>query len=463
MARRKTAEVEDLPPEDEPKRTRRKVVEAKHTVTYAAPEIVDVPVDAEEDLPFDDDLIEEVEERERPKRRQRNEREELRKRLSTGGVTPTSQLKLSIERYVHSESLDSGTLAEKAFCTKYACNEAHVTGEDYLDVARTYGAGRYWFTLRLNNKIVTQWERRIDAAPNMAGQIVQNAIPGDPTSPQVIVMPSQAPAQPVGQIDPMKQLKELLQMQKLMRDALGPEQVPPPKENAAESFMNHPKVIDTMVDTIVTVAKKAAGLKGENSGGDNGWTDVAMEVVKSGQVKDLAEVAAVAIQTLLGGILGGQNGQAAMGAPMHTAVGQNQNSGSQSAFNDSPIQIQAGPQASPQNLPSVQTNQQPTNEHAINPAQTPEDQALALVIDHCRRRLPARLAYDRLMAFADAINEQAPQYSIDFYISTFAQMEVEDALAFVKEQPGGAEVEAMAHSREWTKELQALIQNAEEE
>jgi len=67
------------------------------------------------------------------------------------------------------------------------------------------------------------------------------------------------------------------------------------------------------------------------------------------------------------------------------------------------------------------------------------------------------------MAYADAINEQAPQYSIDDFIMTFARdMTAEDALEFVKTQPGRAEIEALPHAREWTKEFQSLVQKGME-
>src|SRR5262249_4374946 len=96
------------------------------------------------------------------------------------------------------------------------------------------------------------------------------------------------------------------------------------------------------------------------------------------------------------------------------------------------------------------------------PAITPEEQALARMIENCQRRVPVQIAFDQLMAYADLLNEQAPQYSIDGYISMFSAMPIDQALEFVKSQPNGESVVALPHCREWTQSLQQFIKDSQE-
>ena len=473
MPRRKAVEPdESLQPEiEQPHKGRKKLVEAEHTIKYSAP----VPVTVEDEPPIDDDddLLFDGEDDQRQRRKQKTikqERESIKKLLAKNQITPASDLRLTIERYLHGDvSEDSGVQAEKEYCTKYSCTQDHLINEDYIEVARKYGTGRYWFTLRHKSQIVSQWEKRISGvAP--AQPIIQTIPNPDPTQPAQIVyqMPS-APttsAQPIGQIEPMKQLKELLQMQKLMREAVGGPDVQAPaarEETVTEQLLNHPKIFDTLVDTMATMAKKAAGVKHENNGDDSGgWVAVAMEIVKTNQVKDLAGVVQVAIQTALGGIIGGNNGQAQMVSPQFSA--DRQTTGQHSSPETGPQTLAGNQQISATSPAGLPSSNQPgqTDQASYQQTLAPEDQALQLVIDHCKRRLPPRIAFGRLMAYADAINEQAPQYSIDDYIAIFAGMTTEDALAFVKTLPGGAEIEALPHAREWTKEFQGLVQEGME-
>src|SRR6266508_3323764 len=76
MPRRKAAEVELLPPEDDqPSRGRKKLVEAEHTIKYSAPVPVTVEDDPAEDNTEEDfDLIEE----EKAKRRKKTARSSLK-------------------------------------------------------------------------------------------------------------------------------------------------------------------------------------------------------------------------------------------------------------------------------------------------------------------------------------------------------------------------------------------------
>jgi len=227
MPRRKAAEVELLPPEDDqPSRGRKKLVEAEHTIKYSAP----VPVTVEDDLAEDNteedfDLIEE-EKAKRRKKTARDEREDLRREMDKLGVASASRLKLSIDKYRHSDSDDSGTLAEKDFCTKDAITKEHILSDDYLAVARKYGPGRYWFTLRMDNKIIRQWERKVNAAVTPSGPVIQSVNPNDPNSPQVIFQSTSDSQQAMPSLKEVwkaqrEALKEQLEMAKLMREAYG--------------------------------------------------------------------------------------------------------------------------------------------------------------------------------------------------------------------------------------------------
>lgn len=452
MPRKKTAET--------------KVVEAEHVIKYSAP--VSVPAEEIEqtedaEMIFDD----EAEIEDRPKRKPKNEREELRKKLQANGVTAASPLKLIIERYLHSDASDSGTMAEKEYCTKYATNEAHITNQDYLDVASKWGPGRYWFTLYLNSKIVTQWERRLGIASFPSPQFnVQPTVNGDASSPHVVVQMPNNSQQPVAVADPMKQLKEMLQMQKLMRDALGDmsqqQQQSQHNESPADAIFNHPKVIDTLVDTMVSVAKKAAGLRSGHSDGDT-WPsaikELGIEALKSGQAPEiLGALIRELVAPFKSAIMGGQNGTSQMASQAVSQISRPDHQWSQPGQDNQAQSQQEGAQGKDALRRSGLAG---TGEGVGNdpqPAITPEEQVLALALDHCARQIPPQIAAQRIVAIADAINEQAPGMSIDGYLLLFTQLEPKAALQMaIHLTPTAGDVVALPHAAQWTAELQALL------
>lgn len=380
MARRKSAEMELLPAEDEqPTRGKKKLVEAEHTIKYSAP----VPVTVEE--PEADELIEIEDFEEAPERKRnkpKNERAELRKRLTAQGVTASSQLKLSIERYLHSDSLDSGTMAEKAYCTKYGCNEAHITGEDYLDVARQFGPGRYWFTLRLNNIIVTQWERRLDATP---APMAQAAINGDPTSPQVIVMPGQ---QAVVQTDPFadldKTLKVVERLEK-MRQAFGltPAQNPEP----AKAQLSPEEQLATVLLTDPDVKKKAIrNLLGSN--GDNSETGT-LELLLS-HAGEIGKAIEGIVDRIFGNInqMRSDNGTSQMAPQAVPQIGRPDSQWPQPGQGD---QTQIQQEGAAREAEIRRNGLAGTGEGArgnLQPQVTPQDELLYFLIDACEANAP---------------------------------------------------------------------------
>lgn len=314
--------VEAPPPEIEKEEQQPQVVEVKHKTEWSELRPVD-EAPAEQDTLFEDEEITEA----KPRRKFSSERDELKKKLAKAAITPGSQLKLTIEKYLHSDAVDGqgGMFAETEHCTKYVCAEAHITSEDYLDVARRFGPGLYRFTLRLKNLIVTAWDKRISAGT--ISPIIGHANPADPNSPQVIVNMPEGAQQPVGIIDPMRQMRELAKTYKEMKSAFEPEgmQAAPaaaaptdPKIAALQLIADNPDVMERIGKGI------ASTVLGARSGDSDPWADVAMEAIKTGQA---AEIAATIIREIMSPFrsLGGNNGQAPMAAPPPAPVPHPQN------------------------------------------------------------------------------------------------------------------------------------------
>lgn len=460
MPRRKTTEVEVLPADEKPK-SRKKAVTAKHTVTYEAPEIVDVPIDEDEEIILEGDLDDEIEEK--PKRRpQKNERDELRKKLAQSNVTPASQLKLSIEKYLHSDTEGGGTWAEAEHCTKYACTEAHITGEDYLEVARKWGTGTYRFTLRMNNKIVTAWDKRISAGAAASTSVMQNAIPGDPTSPQVVVQMPNNPQQPAPPADPLVQLRNAFKIVKEFKADLGldvsqqsqPTPLPlDPKIAALQLFAESPDVMERVG---AGIAKIAMGNRGGHH--ESTWTDVAMEAIKSGQASEIVAAILREIMAPFRNVLGGNNGQETMAAT------QAQN----------PPQVQIGQRANDAGMANAGAQGQSAisqgNQDAgvAGSAASPEEQILtpllAFVVQQCANQTQPEIVANSVNNFLNQVAEQAPlQYpAVLAQVDLFGEMGTDAALEFVKQYPNGEQVAAMSHAKEWTEKLQKLIRESKE-
>jgi hypothetical protein len=85
-----------------------------------------------------------------------------------------------------------------------------------------------------------------------------------------------------------------------------------------------------------------------------------------------------------------------------------------------------------------------------------------MVMNDCARKIPPQVTFTNLMTFADAVNDQAPAYSIDGWIEFFAQMPVDEAIEVVKSLPNGEQVASLPHAKQWTTDLQTLIKNNQE-
>jgi hypothetical protein len=464
MRRKKLAEVEILPPEDDqlPK-GRKRLVEAEHTIKYSAPVPVTVEDDSTEDATEEDFDFTEEEKAKRRRKTPKDERDDFRRELDKLGVASVSRLKLSIDKYRHSDADDSGTLAEKDFCTKDPVTKEHILNEDYLATARKFGPGRYWFTLRMDNKIVRQWEQRINPVVTPTGPVVQQVNPNDPNSPQFIIQTNgdgqQAAMPSVRDIMRSQKdaLKEHLEMTKLMREAYGftPEQSQQPKseeEILASAILKQPDVIENVVGSVI----KRFGGKG---GDDEPWyAKIVEEAVKSGQA---AQVVKTAIDSLFFGFKslfpgGQQNGQAEM---VETAFQADRPTDSQRATDGRTVVAQEIPQGNPSLQP---TSGEANRESGMLPASqqqqvSPEQEALLQLMGNCQQRVPPQIAFDQLMKKADFFQD-TEGYSIDGYIKLLGSMPVDDALAFVKTYVQGEQVTSLEHTKDWLSELQKLIQ-----
>lgn len=453
MPRRKSA-VEVLPSEEinQPMR------EVKHKTEWVELRPVEEGAEDGERELFDDDVIEE-----KPKRRVNSERDELRKKLAKSNITPGSQLKLTIERYTHSDVVDSqgGMFAETEHCNKYVCAESHITSEDYLDVARKFGPGLYRFTLRMKNQIVTAWDKRISGGA--ATPVVQHVNPNDPTSPQFIVQMPEGAQQPVSVVDPLKQMREAAKFYKEMKQTFEPEGMQQQQQPKSEeevlttAILNRPEVVDNLVGSVM---KRIGGSSGKD---DEPWyADVVRDAVKSGQLVQVVQVAIDRIFNGVGNLFPGR---------------QNQNGQAQMAETQFPQGQQAGgpipdPTTRPQALESNQQGSEATTEFSSQsevPNQaghqqiTPEDQTLAIVLNNCSRKVPPQITADQVLKYADLLNDQAPQYSIDGYLEMFAKMPIETALDFVKTQPNGEQIANLEWAKDYTEQLQKLIRESLQE
>lgn len=297
--------VEILPP-DSTENQGPPVVEIKHKTEWSElrpiESVEDDKPDFEEldDLNLYDEGEGEGDSETTPTKKPLNDRQELKKKLQKANITPNSQLKLSVSRYVHSDAFDGagGHFAETEHCTKYVCTEEHITSEDYLDTARKFGPGLYRFTLRLRNTVAAAWDKRISAAAAAGG-------PASSTSEQAPTStPASNGAEPAGQMPSLKDymrgqreaLREQLEMAKLLRETFGQTPAPPtdPKVAYLQLIAENP---DVMSQIGAGLAKSALGVRGD----EDPWASVALELIKSGQA---AQILRAGIDGLFSGIGG---------------------------------------------------------------------------------------------------------------------------------------------------------------
>jgi hypothetical protein len=303
------------------------LVEVKHKTEWSEMRPID---EAPEEEP---EIIEEIEEEDFYKPRKPSERDEIRKKLAKAGMLAGSQLKLTIERYQHSDVVDGqgGTFGEREHCTKYVCTEEHVLSEDYMDVARRFGPGLYRLTLRHKNIVVTTWDKRVVGA---ATPVNKPNVLSDPNAPQIDIPTN--PTQPIAVIDPVDQLVKSAQAYQKLRKAFEPDAPNPATQVVAQAPID-PKIAALQLiaenpDVMEKIGKGIASTVLGNKATGNGdpWADVAMEAIKSGQAASIVRTAIDALFTGINGLFPpkGNNGQASITmAPQMPQMAQVQQSG----------------------------------------------------------------------------------------------------------------------------------------
>jgi hypothetical protein len=449
MPRKKNTAVEMISPDLKAKPTKEQIVTARHTVVYDAPEVVQVPAeDEDEDMP-------EAEAPEPEQQRQPSFRTKLRERFKQRGIGVDETLNLRIDRLpLFQQNGLAGVKTDKEFCGIVPCTEKFFDSDEYLiEIQRRYGPGEYWLTVRHKNIIISQWRERVGGFPVAPAAVVTE--PGQP--PQMVY--GQPP--PIQQSRTFKEeLRDMADMIKLVDGIRGPrEENPPPTQSQDPDAI----LISSLASNDKFMDKISHGLVGKLIGRNGGDDDpspwaVAMEVVKSGQA---AQIVKTVVDSFFNGVRGfipnggNQHGQAQMAqAPLqnHGPAQQNQSTG-QAA----PLSQVQGIETQPHGSASMVQANPPTN-----PQMTPADQALSVVIGDCARKIPPQVTFTNLMTFADAVNDQAPAYSIDGWITFFGNMAVDDAIDFVKTLPNGEQVISLPHARGWTEQLQKLIRESED-
>ena len=467
MARKKplTAEPE-LVPDDEVvdakpiKAPTRKVVESK-VITYEQ---------SADDLEDDEEIeSEEFEIKEKPKRKKpslKDERDKLRAELEKNGVTPASSLRVYISKYVNENDQQGGMFADVEDFGKYHITKEALLRGDHMDIARRFGPGRYFFKVYLENTLVKHFDGRIGASGQIGtinGQIGTNTsqhfVSPDPANPgQVIVqMPAQ---QQVNPVDPFAEFDKTLKMFERMQKVFGQVGHPPQAENP-QPQLSPEQQLATVLLTDPDVKKKAVkSLLGSN--GESGEANT-LELILTH-----AESIGKALEGVIAGLFNnvqsmrGSNGQPQMA---QTAF-QDRREGQGQTLNESghPDRqyLSEAQQESFQGIPASGHGNAMQGNESAQPV-SPEDQLLMLVLDQCKRRLPAKIAAQRCLALADMIEAQAPWMSLYPVIEMFISIEPDAAIAFIEQYSEQAkEIASLPHAKEWTAQLQAELKSTYE-
>lgn len=250
-----------------------------------------------------------------------------------------------------------------------------------------------------------------------------------------VAAPYPAPiAEPVSIPTPKEQLKEALELVKMIQGISGVN-VGNPAPAAAAPIDPELAVLQVLAKDETFSAKLSKGLLSKFFGDvkeePDPWADVAKEALRSGQAGELLKVAISSIGETIRGFFPQQT----VNAPAAAAQPQQ------------PLPTAPPPeQSSPQEL-------------------TPAEHLLSFVLEQCHRNAPREAVADQIFTFADQVNETDPLNSVDWYIRAFALMPPDDALAFVNQSvPGAERVTTQPHAKAWTTELQELLkQNYEGE
>lgn len=407
-----------------------KTVEALHTIKYSEPMIVPVAEPEEPEIVGDDDELEGDDTEERPK--QPSFRTKLKNKLDKAKIGGSDQLKLRIDRLPYYEvNGQTGLRAEKEFMAIINCMEDFILTDEYLaEAAKRFGPGTYWFTLRHRNTVVSSWHDRVGGPPVQspsATPVENGSSPPATFAPYPNVSTNPYPPRSVKQ-----ELREAVDMVKMIEDLRGgPQPEPQPAPQLSEEAQ-----LASLLLTDSDVKKKA--LK-KLLGSDGGETDYMALAIEHGPA--ILEAAGAMLTGVIQSTIEGIKVVRAQTAPP----------------NIPPRRRPPIPQAEPAAISrTAQTSESEPAEQ--QPAEVPpEDQLLALVIDHCVRRIPPTVAANRVMHFADEVNDKAPVLSVDGYLEMFVEAPPEMIIEYVKTLPNGEQIAALPHALPWTTELQQLL------
>jgi hypothetical protein len=451
MPRKKNIAAEMISPDPRAKPTKGQIVNARHTVVYEAPQVVEIPIDEHDEETAEVEFIEEQEQTQR----QPSFRTKIRDRFKARGIGVDEALNLRVDRMpLYEQNGLAGMKADREFCSIIPCMESFFEGDEYLkEIQRRHGPGEYWLIVRHKNSIVAQWRERIGGFP--VAPVVTTSENGQP---QIIY---QQPGQPPAPQPTVKDhLREIAETIKLVDSIRGPREenpAPQPAMDPEAVLLSSLATNDKFMDRI------GKGVIGKLVGGsvaddDPSWTSVAMKAIETGQATTIVQTIIREIVAPFRNTWSQPNGQAQMAqAPLQNHGAPSQNQGERPNANIHAIQ---GAETQPQGAADMAQAGPPTDGQQ---QPTPADHALMIVVNDCARRIPPQVTFTNLITFADEVNKQAPVYTIDGWIRFFADMPIDGALEFVKTLPNGPQVVALPHARAWTQELQKLFKENQTE
>ena len=436
MASRKKTEAELLPPETEDgvkveSKPIKKVVVSR-VETFEAPS-EDTLKENDEEFDYD------YEPRKKKKTTEKEERDKLRAELTKYGVTPASDLRYSLFRYVDPNSPIAGVQAETESCGRFQITKEGLLNGDHVEKARTFGPGRYFFLVYKSNQLVSSFDARIAQSVTPQAQPGMMSMP-DPTNPNVTIqMPAQAQQQ---YVDPLKQMRDSFKMMKEFREAMGIAEPQSQQPNPAPLTPEMQLASFALQDPDIK-KKVVRGLFGSN-GGESEKDLMGMLIEHAPSIiESVGRAAESFIEKWRQ-----PYGQAQMVTPSLQNHGQIPQSTLQGIG-----QISEGESQTGQPAGMVQTD----SAAAI----APEDALLAFVFDQCKRRVSVRIVANRILAQADWINQNAPIQSIDDFLIAFVEMPIDGALTFVENYSEvGKEVAALEWAKDWCAQLQAELKPA---
>lgn len=452
-SRKKQPEAELLPPEQDDgvrieTKPVRKVVETK-TVTYEAPPEETLKENDDEEFDYD------PEPRKKKKATEKEERDKLRAELTKYGVTPASDLRYSLFKYVDPNSPIAGNQAETESCGRFQITKEGLLNGDHVEKARTFGPGRYFFLVYKSNQLVSSFDARIaqgwqpQAQPGMVNTV-------DPQNPNVTIqMPMGMQQQ---QPDIAKLMREHMKSVRETAELMGwtpanqqqnPAQQQSPETSVAEFLMKDPSTAKKVVSNLI------------GGGSDEvSWATVVRDLV-------ISEQGPAVVREFVGGIFNGfqgmfggkQNGQAQMvQAPRQSHNLHDQTQAGFDSVSGMGIQgaINQGDQVSRESLQSAMADTPTTMEQVA-----PEDALLAFVFDQCKRKIPPKIVARRILQQADVINQNAPIQSIDDFLIMFIEMPIDGAMLFVENySEAGKQIAGLEWAKTWCEQLQAELKPA---